>query len=82
METPGWAEQYRWVGKPNIRLYLHPPFLPRTMCELVPVGKSHVRLSNGMELPYTTATEGLLVWVRLMQLGLERDSICYTQTPV
>ena len=52
------------------------------MCELVPVGQTHVRLSNGEELPYTTSTEGLLVWVRLMQLGLERDAICYAQTPV
>ena len=82
MEAPGWAEQHRWAGKPNIRLFLHPPFLPRQMCELVPVGQTHVRLSNGEELPYTTSTEGLLVWVRLMQLGLERDAICYAQTPV
>ena len=59
----------------NVRYYMHPPFLPRAMCELVPVGTTHVRLVDGQEAPYTTATEGLLVWVRLMQLGLERDAI-------
>jgi hypothetical protein len=79
MEASGWAEQRRWLGKPYVRLYLHPPFLPRTMCELVPVGPTHVRLTNGEEMAYTTATEGLLVWVRLMQLGLDRDAICYAE---
>ena len=77
MEASGWAEQHRWLAKgdANVRYYMHPPFLPRAMCELVPVGTMHVRLVDGQEAPYTTATEGLLVWVRLMQLGLERDAI-------
>ena len=77
MEATGWAEHRRLLNrnKANVRYYLHPPFLPRSMCELVPVGTTHVRLVDGQEAPYTTATEGLLVWVRLMQLGLQRGAV-------
>ena len=79
MEATGWAEHRRLLdrNKANARYYLHPPFLPRSMCELVPVGTTHVRLVDGQEAPYTTATEGLLVWVRLMQLALKRDAVRY-----
>ena len=73
----GWAEQHRFLaqGAPNVRYYLHPPFLPRALCELVAVGTTHVRLVDGQEAPYMTATDGLLVWVRLMQLALARDAV-------
>jgi len=30
---------------------------------------------DGQVAPYSTSTEGLLVWVRLMQLGLQRGAV-------
>lgn len=76
MQKTGWAEQHRLMlqGDPQMRYYLHPPFLPRSMCQLVPT-KGGVRLVDGQVAPYSTSTEGLLVWVRLMQLGLQRGVV-------
>lgn len=76
MEKTGWAEQRRLMlhGDPDMQYYLHPPFLPRSMCQLVPT-KGGVRLVDGQVAPYSTSTEGLLVWVRLMQLGLQRGAV-------
>ena len=80
MEKRSWAEQHAWMqrGEPSMQFFLHPPFLPQSLCKLVPLGGgARVRLVDGQEAPYSTPTEALLVWVRLMQLGLQRGAVRY-----
>ena len=64
MEASGWAEQHRWLAKggANVRYYMHPPFLPRAMCELVPVGTTHVRLVDGQRTRRPQRASSIAFW--------------------